>query len=354
MRYLILPLIYLLAFLPPLAGGSWRTLLRTFCIGLGMLLGAVLLAGLGGGFIVFVFSFAIAAALAGFLAGCATKAILLATRTPPRTMRFGLAALAGFLAVPAALLGLGLYGEWASRAVYAALPTTESLPLIAACEPFRSPDRLLDSVLASAPQTEQDALPALDTHLRYPSTYLEPFRPRFPVPMQRQSQMRFHMHIADASPVGQDENKDAEGRWLPPGKREPSTSFRLLSRPPVARHASRVVRIGLGEVDPSDSTPDLTLSQSAYPGLQLVLNEAASPRLERDRFVAMRDGSITAFVECRPEGQVPNPTCEFLFDHRGVPVDGRFPRSSLSGWPGIKRDVTNFLDCTLVSQMPAG
>lgn len=349
MRHLILPAAYLLMFLVPLTARSWRTLGWTACLGVAAILGIVLLASLGGGFMLFVFTPLILLCACGWLAGCATKAVLLLTTTPVRSFRFGLIVLAGAGALPTAVGAYVLSGQMASRAAYAALPSAQSLPDIPACLPLRAQDGLVGSVLVRDDAKGPDALPGPDVSLRYPVAYRAPAVSRFPAPVQRTNWIGFRMHIADASPVRRDDEVDADGAWIPPRERRPEMSFRLVSRAPVARQASRMLQIAFGETSLSDETPNLRLGDADGSTLRPVLNEAARGARDRDRFVSIGEGLITRLVECRREGQVPNPTCAFHFDHRGVAVDGQLPRSQLSNWAQAERHVTAFLDCAMAA-----
>lgn len=351
MNYLLLYMLalYLVFFLPPLTAGTWRFLAGVICINAAFVYGLAKWAEHVGGILILAFIPPVTAIAAGLLAGSVTRAALLATGKRLRS-RAGIAmVLAGASSIPLTLVGHSYYRDWAASAAYARLPSALTLPSTPACEAFRPTGPLLDAVIVS--EARADRTPAVDIHVRYPVAYRSPFPSRVPGPMPRESWIELMMHIADSSPASREEEKDGDGRWIPEDRREPAVLFRLRSREPVARSASRLLRAGFGEYAPSGDTPSLQLVPSPYADLAEVKNEMRIPEYQ-ERFVSMRDGAIAALVQCSEPGRYPNPQCSFEFDHLGVAVEGRFRRAVLAEWPRIKGGIENFIGCTLVERIP--
>lgn len=347
-------LLYSLGFLPPLTARSWRMLAVSFAAGFLTLAALWWLITRGGGLFAFTMSFSFFGFAGGFLAGCAAKALALAFRAPGRPMRSSVLLIAGYVALPAALVARTQFVSWAAHGAYAALPAGAPFSARPGCERFHAPGRLLDT-LVEAQQSGSGGPPPSGAetlwHLRYPLDF-EEVPPWFPQPMVRQSQIRFRMHVRDASPVRPEEEKDAQGNWIPPARREPAVQFTVHQRGPVAQAAAKALRISFGEILPRGELPDLQLRPSAVKDLQEVLNTVEPLALYPRQYVHVDDGRISQLVQCDKAGRVPFPHCAFLLDSSGIEVDGLFPLALLPDWPAIRDHVERFVTCAKVEPSP--
>jgi hypothetical protein len=345
-------LIYFVGFVGPVSASTWKKLFVRFLICLGIAFGLLHWAGLGGGFSVFVFSFPILFFAAGAVSGVASRATLLALQWHARSGKGALAILVGMSALPVGKVAHDFYRDWESRALYAELPTAETLPAIPACSPFRQTGPLIGSVLTARPSTtSHQTIPKDGISIRYPAIYREPFPPRFPKDDERSSVISFQMYVQGALPNPPEDDRGADGKWIRLDRRQPSIRFDFRSRAPIGEYAIRLLNITSGKIGELNEMPELRLSASSYRGLSLVVSpQPGSLNRSTKSLVAMHDGTIDELVQCSGKGTFPH--CSFSLDESGITLEGTFAETSLIDWPVIRHNVRSFASCSVVAARP--
>ncbi len=349
----IVILTYGVGFVGTVSARTWMGLGVRFLISLGIVVGLLFWASSGGGLVVFIFififSFPILLFAAGAVSGVATRAALLRLRWGARSGKGILVILTGLSALPAGTAAYGVYRQWESRALYAALPTADSLPAIPACDPFRQTGPMIGAVMTE-PRRDASSrtIPFNDTRVLYPAVYRDPYPPRSPKSDEKVSWISFKMYVEGARPVPPEDIKDADGKWIPLNKRQPSIRFHFRSRAPIAEHAIRMLNITSGNTTRLDDVPDIRLAPSSHDGLSLVVSpQPRSIDHSKKSFVAIRDGLIDELVQCSGNGTFPQ--CTFTLDESGITLEGTFAETSFVDWLLIRKDVKNFASCSVAA-----
>lgn len=93
------------------------------------------------------------------------------------------------------------------------------------------------------------------------------------------------------------------------------------------------------------------LVASPYPGLMTVETPkpAKGAYADTESYVAMRDGLIAELVQCSGRTRVPFPHYTFRLDAKGIPIEGRFPLTSIPDWELIRDNVGKFAECRVAA-----
>lgn len=342
--------IYAVGFIAPLLVRSRRALVISVIFNICLIVGMILLAGTGGGFIMFVFAFPIMVFAVGSFVGHTIRLTLLLTNQNTVSSAGLLIVAIGAFLLPVTWEAWGLFKNWQSAKAYAELPKATTLPDIPACAAYRNAGPLLDAVLVSRPHDRfPDDLPPSEVPLIYPANYMEPLPPRFPKSGMKTSRLSFEMHVEDASPAPLDEERDEEGKTIPLMERQPSVHFDFSADIPTPRSSARFLNAMAGDFSKNETTPDLKLTPATVPGLHLVERLKSKSRRGTEIYVVMQENEIVQFIRCSGRGTALNPQCNFRFDVGAIPIEGRFRLANLPEWSNIRENIRRFADCSVAA-----
>ncbi|KRB57080.1 hypothetical protein ASE04_28700 [Rhizobium sp. Root708] len=257
--------------------------------------GLVYRARQGGGIVILAFVFPITLFAAGAISGAVTRAFLLSLRFDALSGRGMVVVLVSFLVLPTANAAYGIHRQNMSSDIYSNLPTAHTLPMVPICDPFRETGRMIKTVMTRHPtDLAAETLPTHDIAILYPAAYREPFPRRFPLLDEKSSWIDFEMYISNAQPAPPNDETDANGKIIPLNKRRPSIHFHFRTRPPVADHAARVLKIRQG------TEPDIILA--GFQGLSLLRALPGETNPFARNFVAVRERKIEELVQCSGQG----------------------------------------------------
>lgn len=347
--YIILFLIHVAGFAGPFTARGWKQLVIRFLICIGVTVAFWFVIAQGGILVVLAFVIFLLAFASGVVAGLCTRAILLGLRWKARTGKGALVVLFGLLVTLVSFESYAFYMRAKSRALYAALPTAHTLPMIAPCDLFREAGPMFRSVItASQSDAKVQELPAHDIPIVYPAAYELTFPRMFPEKGNRLQFVSFEMYISDAQPVPPKDKTGADGKQMPWSARRPSIRFHFKQRVPIATLGARMLSILSSKPGKRDDMPEIRLASSPYPGLSLVIKPEAEGFMRGTKsFVAMNESKIEEFVQCSGRGTFPR--CEFHFDESGIAIGGSFPEASLVDWATIRNHIRNFARCGIAA-----